>query len=221
MKLLIIIANFFARYSTPRWNKIRPLRLICRWCYRFIMETPAEIQCHRRVQRVPWWEFANRDTYPYRKRRNCVFAPWPECDEPGKYCLISDSRGAVIRRSVSYVLWKYHEATGRHLLLFDGGGHANDAKNWIGENGVMYLNLKSAVEGNFTEYLYAHPEHRTGHYIGVSPDEGEFGQLYWYEGVDSEDGTIYVSTYYQLDYAFIELIPCESKAGYITWYVVC
>jgi len=211
--LFLRTANFFAKYAQPRWNKLRLLRPLCRWAYRFIVETPAELSRLRGVRRTNW-EIADHNSYPYRDHR---FAPWEEDDTPSKYCLVSDSRGAVIRRSVSYLLHKYHEATGQHLLLFDGGKHVNDAKNW---EKVMELNMKPVVKGNFAEFLQD-PTHRSGYYIGVSPKEGDYGQLYWYEGVEKETGRIYASTYFNFEYIFIELLPCELGLDYITWYRAC
>ena len=216
---LIKVANFFAKYSVERWNRCRPLRRICRYGYRFLMEFPAELGLRSDTHRVGEYEFAQNDTYPYRqRRRGNVFAPWPECDEPGKYCLISDSQDLVIRRSASYVAWKYHEATGRRLQFFAGGGHINDVKNW---DKVMELNFKYPIEGNFAEFLQESANHRTDYYIGVNPKEGEFGQAYWYEGIlpEGDDSTVCASTYYGFHYAFVKILPSEE--AFITWYRVC
>lgn len=174
------------------------------------METPAKLQSHRRTPSIK-----RHDSYPYRDQ---AFAPWPECDEPGKYCLISDRQGAVIRHSVSYVLWKYYEATGRHLLLFNTGNHANDAKNWVGDIGILRLNMKPKIRDNFLHYLYGNRDQReVGYYIGVNPHEGEFGQLYWYECIDPESGNVCASTYYVFRYVYLE-IPL-SELSKITWYL--
>lgn len=53
----------------------------------------------------------------------------------------------------------------------------------------MGLNMKPVIEGNFAEFLHD-PAHQSGYYIGVSPKEGGYGQLYWYEGIDQETGRI-------------------------------
>lgn len=211
----ISIANFFAKYSATRWCKWRPVRLICRGCYRFIMETPAELdRLTRESSDCTLFGVADRNTYPYK---NHAFAPWPEDDAPGKYCIITDSQGGAIRRSVSYVLWKYHEATGKRLQVFPGGNHQNDAKNW---HEVMKLNHKTAIKGDFREYLRESPLNLVECYIGVSPDEGEYGQLYWYEGIEDKTGHVYASTYFRFNYNFVDIIPIELEADYITWYKV-
>lgn len=192
------VANFFAKIAAPHWCEVRPVQSVCRWAYCTIMETPSRISRQQPA-------CANHDTYPYRDHR---FAPW------AKHCLVPDGRGVAIRQSVSYVLHKYHEALGKDLLLFDGGEHVNDVKNW---HKVMDLNLKLPIEQNFAEYLREYPERRSGYYIGVSPSED---LLYWYEGVEDKTNQIYISTYFKGKYSFTEFLPIEIKAGYITWYKV-
>lgn len=56
--LFLRTANFFAKYAQPRWNKLKLLRPLCRWAYRFIVETPAELSRLRGIRCVGW-ELAN------------------------------------------------------------------------------------------------------------------------------------------------------------------
>lgn len=216
--LFITVANFFAKYAQPRWSSHLPVRLACRCVYRTMIETPANIGALRRRMFYHDGGPANaqHDTYPYRDRR---FAPWPEDYDSEHYCVVTDRQRGIIRRGVSYVLWKYHEATGRYIKLFPGGGHENDAKNWhvILED----LNQIHQISGDFRDHL-RDTRKRTasvGRYIGVSPSEGDYGQLYWFEGIDN-DGRIYISTYFNFEHAFVELLPVELDANYITWYKI-
>ena len=212
MEMLFKIANFFAKYSAEQWNKNRLTRRFCRSCYRALMEWPANLR--RLIDQKNRLElYAQNDTYPYRDREDgdkiIRFAPWPECDDPGEYNLISDSQGFVIRRSPSYIAWKYYEATGKRLQIFPGGGHINDAKNW---HKVMSLNGFQQIDGEFAKYL-SQDDNQWGYYIGLSPFQGEFGQLYWYERISN--GTVYLSTYDEFTYL------CSAvKPGYISWYRV-
>lgn len=210
--MLFKIAKFFAKYSTEQWNKHRPTRRICRACYRALIEWPANLK--RLIGRKNRLElYAREDTYPYRDQGEgdqiIQLAPGPECDDPGEYNLISDSLGFVIKRSPSYIAWKYHEATGKRLQIFPGGGHINDAKNW---HKVMELNGFQKIDGDLAEYL-SQDDNQWGRYIGLSPLQGEFGQLYWYERISH--GAVYVSTYDDFAYLYSAVVP-----HYISWYRV-
>lgn len=160
--LRIRVANFFAKYSCPAWQRSRVIRKIFRRIYRTIMEKGAK-------------------NYPYESYE---FANWPESDEEGKYSLVTDSDGFVIRRSPSYVAWQMRKVSGKRLKRpvpgeRKPGEHAFDAKHW-GEilefNGWQKMKkgrgpiMSDAING---AYL-----------VGVMPDEGEFGQVIWFEGVD-------------------------------------
>lgn len=155
------------------------------------------------------------DTYPW-PYRDAAFAPWPEDDGvilPGEptedrgYTLISDEFGFVIRRSTSYCAWKIYEQTHNSLnqrkASENGKKKRYDGKDWI-----EFL----AVNG-FTET--ADFPQSDGYYVGVRPDYGEFGQLYWYERTVFADGdamcwltySLICSTYENFHYQTVRLKP--------------
>ena len=161
--LKINLANFFAKQSCSAWQKNRVVRKICRDTYRLIMETGA----------------AN---YPYA---NSDFADWPESDGDS-YTLITDSCNFVIRHSASYIAWMMKKHCGGWPKLpvpgeRKPGEHNFDAKHW---NEVLEFNGWKEL----SEYEW--PEMAAGnddtHYIGILPNEGEFGQLVWL--VDATEG---------------------------------
>ena len=161
--LKINLANFFAKQSCSAWQKNRIVRKICRDTYRLIMETGA----------------AN---YPYA---NSDFADWPESDGDS-YTLVTDSCNFVIRHSASYIAWMMKKHCGGWPKLpvpgeRKPGEHNFDAKHW---NEVLEFNGWQEL----SEYEW--PEMADDiddtHYIGIMPNEGEFGQLVWL--VDATEG---------------------------------
>ncbi len=180
MKILTKIANFFAKYSTPRWNPIRPLRVVCRKIYQgmgnlYVRFSPAQrgymedcrvCRIGRRLDTYPW---------PYS---DPDFAAWPEDDgivAPGEpatdrgYTLISDPIGFVIRRPTSYCAWKIYEATGE--LLQHPKHRRCDAKDWLtllAKNGYNEIVLETALRDGMN-------------YVGVIPKYGEHGLVVWFE----------------------------------------
>ncbi|MBR2840024.1 hypothetical protein IKE82_01685 [Candidatus Saccharibacteria bacterium] len=199
--LKIKIANFFAKNSCDAWQSSRPVRKICRGIYRFIME------------------FGARD-YPYA---NPHFADWPECDEEGKYSLITDSCNFVIRRSPSYIAWKIKRITGHWPKLptpgkRNPGEHRFDAKHW--DEVLEFNGWHKCDYGPIAE-----DADKGIHFVGVIASEGEFGQVVWFEGVETvyEASNLFtkywdVSTYtnFREENRFILASPLESK---VVWYI--
>lgn len=200
--LKIRIANFFAKQSCSAWQSNRVIRNICRKVYRTIMELGAT-------------------SYPYARTD---FAGWPESDGE-LYTLITDSANFVIRHSPSYMAWlmKKH-CGGWPKLPVPGerkpGEHNFDAKHW---DEVLEFNGWQRVSGCYEPKMS--DAINDTHFIGVIADEGEFGQVVWFNGVDMaydrELDIEYVdnwdvSTYkdfQRVDY----LIPASEKSG-VVWY---
>lgn len=180
MKLMLSVMNFLAKYSTPKWNKVRPLRIACRKTYQSLARArsyaiahwPEKITLPSICDKITQDEIVN--TYPYPEG----FAPWPEDDgivEPGEsaqgrgYAIIIDSMGFVVNRSTSYVAFKIYERTGRRLVRPDRETY--HAKNWaklLETNGfrkVSKLDVRSAK----------------GSFVGIIVQDGEFGQVVWLE----------------------------------------
>lgn len=132
----------------------------------------------------------NTYPWPYSDPR---FADWEEDDRGKTYTLISDQAGFVIRRSTSYVAWKIYELTGRWPTERGSDGEIFHAKYW-----QKFLGLNG-----FTKFV-ARPEPGK-HYVGIIPDEGEFGQVVWFEGMTDATkpgmGPGYaISTYWNFEY---------------------
>ncbi len=198
--LKITTANFFAKNSCRKWQKNRVIRTICRKIYRFIMETGAK-------------------SYPYE---DPDFANWPESDEDDTYSLISDSSNLVIRHSPSYINWLVKTRLHQQLKFPTPkarrpGEHAFDAKHWdevleyngwkLSRHGPEFADVSSGV-----------------HYIGILPNEGEFGQLVWFIGnnlaYSRKDGAKYIKNWLVATYKNSEEhygIPTSGEVK-IIWY---
>lgn len=165
MNIKIRLANFFAKNSISASQPNRTIRKVCRSVYRFIMETGGKKDTKTGAK-----------SYPYA---NPYFASWPESDNKRFYTLITDSAGFVIRHSASYVAWRIKCATGKWPVRpipgpREPGEHAFDAKHWdelLEYNGWLrceHVKAKFARDFNF---------------IGIIPDEGEFGEVVWLEEI--------------------------------------
>lgn len=193
--LRIKLANFFAKRSCPAWQSNKAIRKACRKIYRFLMETGAK-------------------SYPYE---NIDFAPWEESDGDF-YTLITDSNNNVIRRSTSYVAWMMKRYCGGWPKKptpekREPGEHAFDAKHW---DEVLSFNGWDRIPDGFWPLWPREGTVETYHYIGILPDEGEFGQLLWLDGIDPGPYTWVVSTY--KDFRKEEYpIPISDKSG-VVWY---
>ncbi len=184
---LLGLANFLAKYSCPKWNKLRVLRRICRMGYhglgqfwiwwqrwsrhinpsderrniREIESTLSELNC----------EVQNTYPWPYRDLR---FADWKEDGSPEGYNLISDPAGFVIRRSTSYCAWKIYEATGRWPKNRAQGWQRFDARDWERFLTMNDFRRVSADELKSSSLRCC---------IGILPEQGEFGQVVWLEKI--------------------------------------
>lgn len=221
------LANFLAKYSCPRWNRLRILRKLCRmgyhamgqmWIWRRKWDTylfirlgpPKPSKKIRHAVEIEPYDSHNTYPWPYCDPR---FATWEEDDSPEGYNLISDPAGFVIRRSTSYCAWKIYEATGRWPTNHgDSDKRRFDAKDW---EEFLSMNYSRRVE---VEDFMPYPEYC---FIGIIPDQGEFGQvvhlecayIQYQKGVRRAD--YYVSTYE--DFRYKEYRLSEQEAHKITW----
>ena len=195
MNIKIAVANYFAKQSLPAWQPIRIVRVVCRMIYRAIMECGA------------------KTTYPYA---DLSFAPWEESGEPEFYTAVTDSLKFVIRMGPSYVAWKVKLATGKRLKMpkpgkRKPGENRFDARHW-GEI-LTYNGWESVSPRDLLSMTKA--THRLNvNLIGVIENEGEYGQVVWFEGVTS-DGCWIVSTYSNYCEA---RYPVEPNKPSIAWY---
>lgn len=151
---------------------------------------------------------------------------WPYCDlqfpgfEEDDDALVADVAGFVIRRSPSYMVWKVWLTTGK-ILHKRKGTHCH-AKEWcelLDSYGYRRADIQRDGPGL---------HNRDGHYIGVSPDEGEFGQLYWFESYGlkeySDPGRLkdylgYVCSTYRNFQEVNEWVDPDRDD--IIWYKIC
>ena len=186
--------NEWAMKSCPRWNKNKLRRRAYRKAYREAAEHYWETSPVSQMLHAAYESGECVDTYPW-PYRDPDFANWEEDDSDDGYSLISDQSGCVIKYATSYCAWKIFEATGTWPQKTSS--ERLDAKRW-----VQFL-----AEAGYTEIVGV-PQN--GHrYIGIKPDEGEWGLVVWfesddnsakylkdYQGVDtSEAPMIFVSSY--------------------------
>ena len=199
MDISIKVANFWAKLSCPRWNKIRPLRHFARKKYRNLAKgcwESAWWACKTdKYQKGSW----GINTYPM-PYAHPYFASWEEDDSEKGYNLISDQSGCVIKYSTSYCAWKIFEAAG--VWPQKTSEQRLDAKNW-----VQFLD--EAGYDVVTEDL--DPDF---HYVGINPNLGEWGLVVWLEEVSDE--TAIVSTYVDKEYCFFEVEKNEYS-----WVKIC
>ena len=154
--------------------------------------------------------------YPYA---NSDFADWPESDGDS-YTLVTDSCNFVIRHSASYIAWMMKKHCGGWPKLpvpgeRKPGEHNFDAKHW---NEVLeYNGWQELSEYEWPELTQASSD---VHYIGILPNEGEFGQLVWLvdasEGDNNTPAEWYVWTYQDLRKQNLTL-PVATTSN-IIWY---
>lgn len=206
LRFLTILANLFARFSVRRWNKIRVLRGVCRAAYRGMGNIYIAWRRRKYPTIAKFGILANTYPWPYCDPK---FAPWEEDDRPETYTLITDPANFVVRRSTSYVAWKIFELTGRWPLERGNDGTVFHAKYW-----QEFLRLNGYAKE------VEHPE-RGKHYVGIIPDEGEFGQVVWFEGLSllsCPDLPIYtVSTYVDFEYCTYH----DYHADKAVWVEIC
>jgi len=170
------LANYHARLSCPKWNRAettlenKVFGVFHKWSRR----------SHRRKYRAMLIPGQGANTYPWPFSDE-GFANWDEDDSPESYSLVSDPSGCVVKYATSYCAWKIYEVTGTwpqrktHIRM--------DAKNWqqfLGEAGYNEVVEFPAIGGR---------------YVGINPDEGEFGVVVWYEGDAVVPGLVVISTY--------------------------
>lgn len=226
---LLGLANFLAKYSCPKWNQNQVLRKICRAGYQKLGQNwikRMEARSRRPISLRPPRKFSflghaitllpedRHNTYPWPYRDE-GFANWEEDDSPQGYNLISDPAGFVIRHSTSYCAWKFREATGHWPMNRGDKRQRFDAKDW---EEFLSLNRGRRVvdksdDMSFISSLYG--------YIGILPQQGEFGQVMWLEAiyvsfsekVRHED--YFVSTYENQCYRRYRL--SDQEAAEIIW----
>lgn len=219
------LANFFAKYSVDRWNHSRLLRALCRFVYRvmgavyiFFSHDKYFLGGCSRSEFEPDFTTIRDDTYPW-PYRELDFARWDEDNAIGSYTLVSDPAGFVIRHSTSYCAWKIRELTG-HWPKRRQPGVIYHAKNWqafLAENGYTTV-IDSPANAIFQNC------------VGIDPDHGEFGQLYWYErprfartdGSSVQCTGFYCSTYEAGTFLrFYQSICLDLEAAKkLTWIVI-
>lgn len=109
------------------------------------------------------------------------FADWEEDDNPEHYTLVPDRWGFVVKHSASYVAQMIYLRTGVEPLRKTKKRF--DAKIWD----------EFLAEIGFTE-IVDRPEPGYN-YVGIKPDEGEFGLVVWFEKLDFGEDAVIVSTY--------------------------
>ena len=184
--------NTWAKKSCPRWNSGFPkyFRKFLRRYYRKKYRDAALERYYSNghqdlVRRYKSGEkMLNTYPYPYSDER---FADWEEDDSKRGYSLISDQSGCVVKYATSYVAYKIFEETG--VWPQKKTSRRLDAKKWD-----QFL-----AEAGYDKGVLAP---KSGHhYVGIKPDEGEFGLVVWFEEVDDND-YVDISTYYDKAYFF-------------------
>lgn len=186
--VLLDLANFFAKYSCPKWNRSCFLRKVCRTGYQKLSQIwiqRREARLRRPVRHRPPRKLTSaaievmpedrHNTYPwpYRDER---FADWVADDSLQGCSLVSDPSGFAIRHSASYCAWKIREATGRWPMQHSNSQQRFDAKNW--EEFLKLNHGRRIVAGSdmsFITGLYA--------YVGILPQQGEHGRVVWLESI--------------------------------------
>ena len=157
----ISIANFFAKYSCTKWNKIRAIRVMFRIIYHAIMEIGAA-------------------DYPYANRE---FAKWPESG----ITAIVDSWDFVIRHCTSYCAWMVWLYTGRRLKKPKPGFREPDENAWDAKHWDKLLPYNGWQPVNDLTYLVTMRNTLGCYCIGLIPDEGKYGLVVWLEGIEGDE----------------------------------
>lgn len=188
-KILVNLANLSARFSVDRWNKIPPLRYLCRLAYQKIGEYFADAN---KPTNSKWCMF---NTYPLPYRDDVNFANWPEIAVRGNYTLITDPSGFAVRHDTSYCAWKLRELTGhwpraKSQYYF----HSHHWREFLSR-----LGYRTVVP--FAELQDGH------HYIGIDTTIRPRGRVVWFEtattSADGETVSCTVSTYRRREYVNI------------------
>ncbi|MBR3248482.1 hypothetical protein IKF89_00405 [Candidatus Saccharibacteria bacterium] len=187
--------NEWARLSCPKWNKNKLSRRHYRAKYRNAAKEYWESPEGQRITEFYKYDGylgTGTNTYPWPYREP-DFANWAEDGSDDGYNLISDQSGCVIKYATSYCAWKIFEATGTWPQKTSS--ERLDAKRW----------LQFLAEAGYAKVVN-HPTNNH-HYVGINPDEGEWGIVVWFECDDifTLKPNILVSSYinkkYQIWYA--------------------
>ena len=173
--------NAWARKSCTKWNKCRLSRRFYRRKYRKAAQKSWESSEHRALiaRYQEGARYINTYPWPYKEPD---FASWEEDASQSGYSLISDQSGCVIRYSTSYCAWKIFETTG----------------TWPQKTSSERLDAKRCqqflAEAGYTDIVTElEPDH---FYVGINPDEGEWGIVVWYEaGAEKTSSRVCVSSY--------------------------
>lgn len=184
---LVALANDWARMSCSKWNR-------CVWEPRTILGKLYKIgvldklyRASRRYFRRKYQRLAETENDRLSVDKNYSwlyghpdFADWEEDDNSETYSLISDPSGCVVKYATSYCAYQIFKTTGEWPQRKTR--RRMDAKDW-----QTFLR-----EAGYTEIVESLD---VGHsYVGIKPDEGEWGLVVWFEG-KTKDGKIMVSTY--------------------------
>lgn len=159
--------NMWAKQSCPKYSSLGLQRRRFRKLYRNAAMAYFYTPEHQAL--VAEYKSGNHmiNTYPWPYCEP-EFANWEENDSKEGYSLISDQSNCVVKYSTSYVAYKIFEETGSWPQKTSS--KRLDAKCW-----AQFL-----IEAGYTE-IVDHLE-EGHHYVGIKPDEGEWGLVVWFEG---------------------------------------
>lgn len=217
-KLLLKIANHWARRSCTRWNRakfklvlrgheIYPTKLfhrvsrrLNRKLYQFMAEHVYKHKEYKRAIKACKSGEYYIDTYP-PLYKEVGFAPWEEDDNTDTYTLISDPSKCIIKYATSYCahmirlftgIWPQRKIRARY-----------DAHSW------QEFLRQAGYSQEVTVF------ERGCHYVGISDDVekwGEYGFVCWLEKPSGRrDLRTVVSSYVDKHYWVGEVNPAEFK----------
>lgn len=176
------LANKWAMLSCPKWCKIPLTRRVYRMKYRKLAMSSLHGKEHERRKLMYAAGNHTVNTYPWPYRDE-GFANWEE-EDGENYNLISDESGCVIRYATSYCAWKIYELT--HKWPKKKTSERLDAKRW-----VQFLS-EAGYKHSFSRRHEALDKDHA--YVGVKPDEGEWGLVVWADSGE-KDGEVLVTSY--------------------------
>lgn len=195
--------NHCAKMSCPKWNRNKMSRRFHRQQYRRAAITWAKSLEGRRCASSNSI-FHNVDTYPW-PYRDPYFANWEEDDSDEGYNLISDQSGCVVKYSTSYCAWKIFETTGAWPQKTSG--ERLDAKCWV--QFLVEAGYPEIVPNLIDDFYARRSDAVSPCYVGIKPDEGEWGLTVWFEELDSEFNQVFVSSYVDKRYKAWWIDPYE------------
>ena len=191
------VINEWARRSCTKWNSCQFTRRIYRKKYRNVAISSIRSKEHERRRLLYFSGSHSVNTYPW-PYRDGGFANWEE-EDGENYNLISDQSGCVIKYSTSYCAWKVFELT--HKWPQKKSSERLDAKRWqqfLAEAGYSnVVNVDNIEDGRS--------------YVGIKPDEGEWGLTVWYVGGDR-----FATSYINKEFTVINDIKLDDY----TWVLI-